>query len=69
MDGIETVKKAGKAPGILTADKALARSYLAAGALFVAVGVDNTLLVRGAQALIAEFKSPGVSSAEKGPYG
>ena len=69
LSGIETVKKAGKAPGILTADRSLARSYLDAGALFVAVGVDTTLLVRGAQALAADFKGPAQSIASKGPYG
>jgi 4-hydroxy-2-oxoheptanedioate aldolase len=58
MDGIETVKNAGKAPGILSADRTLAHRYLEAGALFVAVGVDTTLLVRGALALIADFKAP-----------
>jgi 4-hydroxy-2-oxoheptanedioate aldolase len=51
------VIKAGKAAGVLTADNALARQYLKAGATFVAVGVDTTLLVRGARALAAEFKS------------
>lgn len=60
MDGIATVKAAGKAPGILTADQVLARRYLDAGALFVAVGVDTTLLVRGAQALAAQFKGNDV---------
>jgi 4-hydroxy-2-oxoheptanedioate aldolase len=69
MDGIKAVIDAGKAPGILTADKNLARSYLDAGALFVAVGVDTTILVRGALALAAEFKDAAVSKAGTGPYG
>jgi 4-hydroxy-2-oxoheptanedioate aldolase len=67
MEGMKTVRKAGKAPGILSADRALARTYLDAGALFVAVGVDTTLLVRGALALIADFKGPAVKSSVKGP--
>lgn len=55
-DGIATVKQAGKAAGILTAEQKLAREYLAMGALFVAVGVDTTLLVKAARELAAAFK-------------
>jgi 4-hydroxy-2-oxoheptanedioate aldolase len=54
-DGIAAVRAAGKAPGILATDPALARGYLAAGALFVAVGLDTALLGRSARALAAEF--------------
>lgn len=56
--GMATVKKAGKAAGTLTADRRLARQYLAQGALFVAVGVDTTMLVKAAKELAAEFKPP-----------
>lgn len=60
IDGaIRTIKAAGNAPGILSADEAAARRYLEAGALFVAVGVDTTLLARSAQALAARFKEKG----------
>lgn len=55
LDGIATVRAAGKAPGVLAADRALARQYLDAGALFVAVGADTSLLVAAARALAAEF--------------
>ncbi len=55
LDGIAAVRRAGKAPGVLTADQALARRYIEAGALFVAVGVDTTLLVRAARDLAAQF--------------
>jgi 4-hydroxy-2-oxoheptanedioate aldolase len=41
--------QAGKAPGILMANEQLAKRYLELGALFVAVGVDTTLLARGAK--------------------
>lgn len=58
LRGIATVKAAGKAAGILATDAALARTYLEAGALFVAVGVDTQLLVRAASTLAAQFKSP-----------
>jgi len=58
LDGIATVRAAGKAAGILMADRALAQSYLDAGALFVAVGVDTTLLVRAATELARSFGRP-----------
>lgn len=53
--GIATVLRAGKAPGILATDPALARRYLAYGALFVAVGIDALLLVRSARELAKSF--------------
>jgi 4-hydroxy-2-oxoheptanedioate aldolase len=56
LDGIATVRRAGKAPGILMTDPAEAQRYLDAGALFVAVGVDSLLLVAAAKALAARFK-------------
>jgi len=56
VDGIKRVRAAGKAPGILTSDVALARGYLDAGALFVAVGVDATLLAGAARQLAGYFK-------------
>jgi 4-hydroxy-2-oxoheptanedioate aldolase len=64
MRGIATVKAAGKAAGTLTSDRALAREYLNAGALFVAVGVDTTILVNSARALAAEFKTPARHAPE-----
>jgi len=57
--GIATVRKAGKAAGTLTGDQRLAREYLALGALFVAVGVDMSLLVRAATDLAGAFKDVG----------
>jgi 4-hydroxy-2-oxoheptanedioate aldolase len=62
LEGIATVRAAGKAAGILMADQEMARKYLEAGAQFVAVGVDTTLLVRSATTLANAFK--GVHSAE-----
>jgi 4-hydroxy-2-oxoheptanedioate aldolase len=53
--GIATVKRAGKAAGTLTPDRNLARRYLELGALFVAVGVDTSILVKAAKELAAEF--------------
>jgi 4-hydroxy-2-oxoheptanedioate aldolase len=43
---IAQIRAAGKAPGILMANEQLAKRYLELGALFVAVGVDTTLLAR-----------------------
>ena len=56
--GIQSVRTAGKAAGVLSADPTLARKYLDAGALFVAVGIDTTLLVRAARDLRALFAEP-----------
>lgn len=66
--GMARVKKAGKAAGTLTADRRLARQYLAQGALFVAVGVDTTMLVKAAKELAAEFKGTSHSAASDGVY-
>ncbi|MBC3378956.1 4-hydroxy-2-oxoheptanedioate aldolase [Serratia fonticola] len=55
-DAIARIRAAGKAPGILMAQQELAQHYLASGALFVAVGVDTTLLVRAADSLLSGFK-------------
>ena len=57
-DAIRRIRKAGKAPGILTPNEADARHWLECGALFVAVGADVGILARGAEALAAKFKKP-----------
>lgn len=62
LEGIATVRAAGKAAGVLMADRKLAQTYLDGGALFVAVGVDTTLLVRSATELARSF----VTSAAQG---
>ena len=54
---IQRVRKAGKAPGILTSNEADARHWLQCGGLFVAVGADVGILARGAEALATKFKS------------
>jgi 4-hydroxy-2-oxoheptanedioate aldolase len=59
VDGISTVRQAGKAVGTLTADRKLAHEYFSLGASFVAVGIDMTLLSKSAAGLAAEFKSGG----------
>jgi 4-hydroxy-2-oxoheptanedioate aldolase len=55
-EAIRRIRKAGKAPGILTPNEADARHWLDCGALFVAVGADVGILARGAEALAARFK-------------
>lgn len=62
-NAIVQIRAAGKAPGILMANEALAKRYLELGALFVAVGVDTTLLARGAEALAARFGVEKLSGA------
>jgi 4-hydroxy-2-oxoheptanedioate aldolase len=56
-DAIRRIRKAGKAPGILTPNEENARRQLKEGVLFIAVGADVGLLARGAEALCAKFKS------------
>ncbi len=53
---IRRIRALGQAPGILTSDEALARRYIEAGSLFTAVGVDISILARGAEALAAKFR-------------
>jgi 4-hydroxy-2-oxoheptanedioate aldolase len=55
-DAIRRIRKAGKAPGILTPNEADAKHWLSCGGLFVAVGADVGILARGAEALAARFK-------------
>ncbi|MGT3874002.1 4-hydroxy-2-oxo-heptane-1,7-dioate aldolase, partial [Escherichia coli] len=51
---------------ILIANEQLAKRYLELGALFVAVGVDTTLLARAAEALAARFgNSSSISMAKQ----
>jgi 4-hydroxy-2-oxoheptanedioate aldolase len=65
-DAIARILAAGKAPGILAVDEAMARRYIDRGARFVAVGVDATILARALRALASKFKdaaAPTASSA------
>jgi 4-hydroxy-2-oxoheptanedioate aldolase len=70
IDGaIARILAAGKAPGILAVDEALARHYIGLGARFVAVGVETTLLARAARSLALRFKSSdNAASAPGGSY-
>ncbi|MEM8728617.1 MAG: HpcH/HpaI aldolase/citrate lyase family protein [Pseudomonadota bacterium] len=55
-DVITRIAASGKAPGSLAIDNAIARQYLAAGARFLAVGIDVLLMVKTARDLAARFK-------------
>ncbi len=57
VDAIARINRAGKAAGILSADEALAKRYLELGALFVAVGLDASLLAQHTSALAGRFKA------------
>jgi 4-hydroxy-2-oxoheptanedioate aldolase len=56
-DALRRIRHAGKAPGILTADEALARRYIEAGSLFTAVGSDVGILARETEKLAARFRA------------
>lgn len=67
--GIGAARQAGKAAGVLSADPKLARSYIDAGANFVAVAVDTTLLTQAARQVCAAFKNtPEAPKAPSGAY-
>ena len=66
--GIARILAAGKAPGILTVDEALARHYIALGARFVAVGVDATLLARATRSLAAAFRATAAAPSASTGY-
>ena len=57
IDAIARINRAGKAAGILSADEGLAKQYLELGALFVAVGLDASLLAKHTSELAARFKT------------
>jgi 4-hydroxy-2-oxoheptanedioate aldolase len=69
--GIDVVRDAGKAAGVLAPDPAIAADYLAAGASFVAVGTDTGLLSRAAAELAASYRQTAAVAApakDKGGY-
>lgn len=55
-DAITRILSGGKAAGIFTLDPAMGRRYLAAGATFVAVGLDTAVLLMGTNQLVAAFQ-------------
>jgi 4-hydroxy-2-oxoheptanedioate aldolase len=65
-DAFRRIQAAGKAVGILTLEEERARQHVQMGALFIAVGTDTNLLVKGSNALVKAFK--GTGGATKGNY-
>ncbi|WP_106477987.1 4-hydroxy-2-oxoheptanedioate aldolase [Phytohalomonas tamaricis] len=65
-DGIRRIRQAGKAAGILSADRTLAKRYLELGCTFVAVGVDTSLLMGALKELATTFKG-GETPANSAP--
>ncbi len=63
-DAIARIKASGKAAGVLTADPALARAYIARGVTFCAVGVDTVILSQAVRALAREYDRPVPSIAD-----
>ncbi len=57
-DAIARIVACGKAAGILTGDRQLARHFMDRGTSFTAVGVDASLLARAADDLVREFVTP-----------
>ena len=64
-EAIARILRAGKAPGVLATDEAIARHYIDLGARFVAVGIDATLLAQATRALARRFK-PDAADAPGG---
>lgn len=55
-DAIRRIRKAGRAPGVLTSAEVEVRRYIEAGCLFTAVGSDVGVLVRGTEQLLAKYR-------------
>jgi 4-hydroxy-2-oxoheptanedioate aldolase len=68
LSGLERVKLAGKAGGVLCADKTLNQQYLASGAQFVAVGVDALLLAQATSQILNNYKPNTDSHGISGSY-
>ena len=65
---IARILAAGKAPGILTVDEALARRYAEQGARFIAVGVEATLLARVTRELATRCRGGAASAKPAAGY-
>ena len=56
-EAIVTIRRCGKAPGILTTDETRARHYVDLGAQFITVGSDVSILARETERLAAKYKA------------
>ncbi|PKO85088.1 MAG: 2-keto-3-deoxy-L-rhamnonate aldolase, partial [Betaproteobacteria bacterium HGW-Betaproteobacteria-12] len=66
--GLRRTRAAGKAGGVLCSDRQLNQRYMAAGANFVAVGVDALLLSAATTALCQSYKPAAVAAGVPGSY-
>jgi 4-hydroxy-2-oxoheptanedioate aldolase len=57
-DAVRRIQLAGKPPGILALDEAVARRYMEMGCSFVAVGADSLLLAAAVRGIAQKFKTP-----------
>lgn len=67
-DGLRRTRAAGKAGGVLCSDRQLNDGYRAAGATFVAVGVDALLLSAATTALCRTYKPEATPATMPGAY-
>lgn len=67
VETIQKIRQAGKAAGILSADETLAKTYLALGTEFVAVGVDTSLLMKSMTQLLGKFKQTDATTQPQAP--
>jgi 4-hydroxy-2-oxoheptanedioate aldolase len=67
-DAFKRIIKSGKAAGYLTPDEKLAQRYIDMGVTFMAVGLDNNLLMRGTKALVERFKGAKPTAASTSGY-
>ena len=67
-EAMARIRQWGKAPGVIATSTDLAMHYLAAGAVFVAVGIDAQILMRGTRDLAALFKQQTPPTASTGAY-
>lgn len=67
-DAFKRIKQAGKASGILMADKALAKRYIELGCNFVAVGTDTSIFMQSLKNLADEFKGKTITTQSGGVY-
>jgi 4-hydroxy-2-oxoheptanedioate aldolase len=58
--GLRKTTASGKAGGVLCSDKLLNNRYMAAGAKFVAVGIDALLLSNATSSLLSEYRHNGL---------
>lgn len=57
-EALSQIKAAGKAAGVNAFNPEVARRYMSAGASFVLVGADVTILARGSEALAKQYAAP-----------